>query len=68
MSKKSLQQTVETEVAALGEDLSVRVKDVLDNARVWQADAEKFIKKNPALCLTGAFFLGYALSKVARHA
>lgn len=68
MSKKSLEQTVETQVAALGEDLSVRIKDTVENVRDWKEVAESFIKKSPGLCLAGAFVLGFALSKVARHA
>jgi hypothetical protein len=68
MAKKSLEQTVETEVSALSEDLSVRIKDAIENARDWREVAESYIKKSPGLCLAGAFVLGFVISKVARHA
>lgn len=68
MAKKSIEQTVESEVSALGENLSVRFKDALENARDWKETTQDFIKRSPVACLAAAFILGFAISKVARHA
>jgi hypothetical protein len=34
----------------------------------WGADARRFVRSNPAAVLIGAFILGVALARVARHA
>ncbi len=67
MSKKPL-EAVESEIEAIGDNLSVRLKETLASAQDWKEVAESTIKKNPALCLAGAFIVGFAIAKVARHA
>jgi len=34
----------------------------------WGASARRFVRRNPAAVLLGAFVIGVALAKVARHA
>jgi hypothetical protein len=68
MEKKSLEKRAAREVEALAEGLSERLKDARVVVRDWQDVAASFIRKSPGLALGGAFLLGFALSKAARHA
>ena len=68
MSVKKHIERSEQDVSDLGEDISVRLKDALTSANDWKDGATNLIKKNPVACLAGAFLVGFALAKVARHA
>jgi hypothetical protein len=68
MAKKSLEKRAAREVEALTENLSERLKDAREVARDWQDATASFVRKSPGLALGGAFLLGFALSKAARHA
>jgi hypothetical protein len=68
MAKKSLEKRAVREVEALAENISDRLADARLVVRDWQGVAASFIKKSPGLALGGAFLLGFALSRAARHA
>jgi ElaB/YqjD/DUF883 family membrane-anchored ribosome-binding protein len=61
-------EAAEEKVEAIGESLSVHLKDALESARDWKDVTQSFVKKNPGVSLAAAFVLGFAISKVARHA
>ena len=68
MSVKKQLEHVEEDVSALGENLAVRFKDALTSANDWKKVSQSYIKESPILCLAGAFLVGFAIAKVARHA
>ena len=50
------------------EDLSVYVDDAKDAIAHWGHRAQRFVRKNRMTAVVGAFVLGFALAKLARHA
>lgn len=42
-------------------------RDVQAKAKDWQANASRFVRENPAAALVGAFVVGFAIAKAARH-
>jgi hypothetical protein len=57
-----------SEDSVLPEGIAIRLRDAFTSANDWKNVSESFIKTNPMTALAGAFFLGFLLSRVARHA
>lgn len=57
-----------TEDSVLPEGIAIRLRDAFTSANDWKNVSESFIKSSPLTALAGAFFLGFLLSRIARHA
>ena len=68
MSPKKQNDTTNAEESVLPEGIAIRLRDAFTSANDWKNVSESFIKTSPLTALAGAFFLGFLLSRVARHA
>lgn len=51
----------------LGSDVDERVKELSSTLRDLNERAVNYVRERPAICVIGAFAVGYLLAKVARH-
>jgi len=65
---KNKTETFASDIGQLTDGLPEHVEDARVAAeQTWRA-AIRFAQSNPAVCLVGAFVVGFALAKVARYA
>ena len=68
MSLASRMTNVVSGIQHQTEDLSGRVEDAKDALAHCGHRAQRFVRKNRTTAIVGAFVLGFALAKLARHA
>jgi hypothetical protein len=68
MSLKSHVVSMANDLEQRAEELPERVEDARKAVEQWGGRARIFVRKNPGAALVGAFAIGFALAKVARHA
>jgi hypothetical protein len=57
-----------TEIERQAGHLPDRMNDARDTFSNWRKHTRRFARNNPGTLVLGAFAIGYALAKVARHA
>lgn len=65
---KSHVADVVSEIEQRAEDLPGQLNDAKRAVEGWGSDARRVVRKNPGLALLGAFAIGFAIAKLARHA
>jgi hypothetical protein len=61
------EKQIDQHATDIAHELRARGEDALRVMGGWQSRAAGVVRDNPAACLLGAFVLGFALAKVARH-
>jgi ElaB/YqjD/DUF883 family membrane-anchored ribosome-binding protein len=68
MTLKSRMSNVVNEIQQQTEGLSARLDQAKNDLAHWGHRTQRLVRRNPATAIFGAFVLGFALAKVARHA
>jgi len=64
--KEEAQKTIHSAEEAL-HAVPEMARDAQARAKDWRDGTTRFLRENPGVALAGAFVIGFALAKVARH-